>query len=176
MRARRWIPVFAMLAAVGCTVRVDTPEHPADNSQRLPPERRSFVEAGVRHFAADVARDVSKEGPAAWRKEFEDSPSFFMASEGKLAFPNGQAAGQAIDELAGTIKQIELQWGGDLRVDALADDLAVVASSYHEMRVDKEGHRVEESGFFTGLAEQRNGRWQFRNAHWSVREPLPAPH
>ncbi len=30
------------------------------------------------------------------------------------------------------------------------------------------GQRVEESGFFTGLAELRNGRWQFRDAHWSV--------
>jgi hypothetical protein len=32
---------------------------------------------------------------------------------------------------------------------------------------------VEESGFFTGTAEYRSGRWQFRNAHWSVAAPPP---
>jgi hypothetical protein len=30
-----------------------------------------------------------------------------------------------------------------------------------------------ENGFFTGLAELRNGRWQFRDAHWSIVAPAP---
>ena len=34
----------------------------------------------------------------AWRKHFADSPDFFMAVNGKLVFPNGQAAAQAIRE------------------------------------------------------------------------------
>ena len=125
----------------------------------------------MRRFAAGVAHDVTQDGPAAWRKEFSDSPSFFMASEGKLVFPNRQAAAQAIDDLARTVKQIQLNWGDDLRVDPLTEDLAQVACSWHEVRVDTEGHRVEESGFFTGLAEKQKGQWQFRNAHWSVVVP-----
>lgn len=58
-----------------------------------------------------MARDVTQEGPAAWRKHFADSPSFFMAAEGCLVFPNSQAATLAIQDLTRTIKYIELRWG-----------------------------------------------------------------
>jgi hypothetical protein len=96
-----------------------------------------------------------------------------MASEGRLVFPNSASATAAIQELPRTIKQIDLRWGDDLRVDPLTPDLAVVAASYHEVQVSPEGRRVEEAGFFTGIAEHRDGRWQFRNAHWSVAVPTP---
>ncbi|MGB7623480.1 MAG: hypothetical protein WBN92_14110, partial [Terriglobia bacterium] len=66
-----------------------------------------------------------------------------------------------------------LNWGEDLRVDPLTPDLAVVAASYHEVLVNTAGRRVEETGFFTGTAEYRDGRWQLRNAHWSVAAPPP---
>jgi len=81
------------------------------------------------------------------------------------------AARAALKELAVTLPHVELRWGSDLRVDALTPTLAVVASSYREVRVDAAGHRVNEAGFFTALVEFREGRWQLRNAHWSV--PLP---
>lgn len=166
MRLRNWMVLISLVASQcqGCRYSVD-------NSRPLTSARRQAVEGSVRSFVSNVARDVTQEGPAAWRKEFADSPSFFMASEGRLVFPNRQAAAQAIDELTRTIKHIELSWADDLRIDPLTEDLALVASSYREIRVDSEGHRVDESGFFTGLAEQRNGQWQFRNAHWSVLVP-----
>ena len=31
-----------------------------------------------------------------------------------------------------------------------------------------EGKRAESAGYFTGIAERRNGRWQVRNVHWSL--------
>jgi hypothetical protein len=37
-----------------------------------------------------------------------------------------------------------------------------------------DGKRAESGGYFTGIAERRNGRWQFRNAHWSVAAAAPA--
>ena len=129
------------------------------------------VEDGVRAFVNTVAHDITEEGPAAWRRHFADSPSFFMASEGHLVFPNSASATAAIQDLTRTIKHIELQWGSDLRFDPLTRDLAVVAASYREVRVNADGSRVQEAGFFTGTAEYRNGRWQFRNAHWSVAPP-----
>lgn len=173
MRRHSWILLAAAISLMGCTMRVDTGDRADDKAHRLTPKRRAEVEDAVRRFAASVAHDVTQEGPSAWRKEFSDSPYFFMASEGKLVFPNRKAAAQAIDELTRTLKQIELRWGDDLRVDALTEDLAQIACSWHEVRVDTQGHRVEESGFFTGLAEQRKGQWQFRNAHWSVAAPPP---
>jgi hypothetical protein len=122
-----------------------------------------------------VAHDITQEGPAFWRRHFADSPKFFMAADGHLAFPNNAAAMAAIPELVRTFKQIELRWGDDLRVDPLTRDLAAVGTSYHEFRVSPDGNRVNEDGFFTGIAERKDGRWQFRNAHWSSAAPRQAP-
>jgi hypothetical protein len=133
--------------------------------------RNAAVDEGVRAFMREVARDIMREGPAAWQKHFSESPSFFMASEGHLAFPNRASATAAIQELTRTIKHITLEWGDDLRVDPLTPDLAVVGASYHETREDADGRLVDEKGFFTGTAEYRDGRWRFRNAHWSVAAP-----
>jgi hypothetical protein len=130
--------------------------------------RDTEVATGVRAFMQSVANDVTREGPAAWRRHFADGPSFFMAANGALAFADGASARVGIDALTKVIVRIELQWGNDLRVDALGSDLAVVAASYHEIRVSSGAERVDETGYFTAVAERRGGRWQFRDAHWSI--------
>jgi hypothetical protein len=159
--------VFVTVASLGCGTLHDSHEN------SLPPTaaRRAVVEEDVRRFANIVAHDVTQDGPIAWRKHFSDSPSFFMAVNGKLAFPSGPAAAQAIPVIARAIKHIELRWGDDLRVDVLTPELAVVAASWTEVLDLGDGHRVTESGYFTGVAENRNGQWQFRDAHWSA--PVP---
>lgn len=161
--------VVPFLVLAGSGLGLDAPA----DSTVFSAARKAGVEQEVREFAAAVSRDVTQQGPAAWEKHFADSPAFFMASEGKLVFPNRQAARQAIGELTHTIQRIELTWGDDLRVDPLTPEFAVVASSWHEVQSDKEGHQTTENGFFTGLAERHNGQWQFRNAHWSVIAPAP---
>ena len=157
------------LGAAGCSLGSD---RPAD-STAFTAARKTAVEQEVRQFVASVSRDITQQGPTAWEKHLEDSPAFFLASEGKLTFPNRQAATQGISEFTRTIQHIELTWGDDLRVDALTPEFAVVASSWQEVWSDKQGHRTIEDGFFTGLAERHNGQWQFRNAHWSVVAPTP---
>jgi Domain of unknown function (DUF4440) len=170
MRTWQCALLLAMLSTVGCgTHHAGSLESPS-----LTPIRAAAVEESVQAFAQTVARDVTQEGPAAWRKHFADSPSFFMVANGRMEFSNSAAVTAAMQDLTRAIKQIELRWGDDLRVDPLTPHLAVVATTYHEVRVDPAGHRVEESGFFTGTAEYRDGRWQFRNAHWSVAAPPPA--
>ena len=57
-------------------------------------------------------------------------------------------------------------------LDPLGSRFAVVATPWVEVQTDLKGHQITTSGFFTALAENRNGQWQFRDAHWS--EPLPA--
>ena len=151
------------------TVRVESPE--------LTQKQYIAIDGGVRAFMRDVARDVTQDGPAAWRKYFADTPEFFMAVNGKIAFANSAEVTTGLPQVAQAIKQIELKWSDDLRVDPLAPDLAVVGASYHELQVWADGHTVEDSGYFTGVAQYSDGRWQFRDAHWSepVAPPPPTP-
>ena len=170
MRVGRWVLVASgstLLAVAGSGLGFDVPA----GSAWFPAGRTPAVEQEVRRFVADVARDVTQEGPAAWQKHLADDPAFFMAVDGKLQFPNRQAAKEGIEAFARTVPHIELNWGDDLRVDPLTPEFAVVASSWHEVWSDKEGHQTTENGFFTGLAGRHDGQWQFRNAHWSVAAP-----
>jgi hypothetical protein len=172
MRLRRWILFLAVIpsaACPGCSLHTNTGGNPSS----LTPAQKAAVDQDVRRFVSAVAHDVTQEGPAAWRKHFADDPSFFLASDGFLQFPSRQAATQGIENLTHVIKHVELNWGDDLRVDPLTPDFAQVATSWHEFLLDANGHEISESGFFTGLAEHRNGQWQFRNAHWSVATPSP---
>jgi hypothetical protein len=157
--------VLAAVTSTGCDTR--------DRALDLMPAHAAAVADSVRSFAQAVADDVTREGPIAWRRHFAESAAFFMAAEGHLVLPNSDSATRVIQDLARVITHIELQWGEGLRVDPLAPGLAVLAAPYHEVRIDTAGHRVEENGFFTGLAEHRAGRWRLRNAHWSVAGPPP---
>jgi hypothetical protein len=168
MRLRLSIMLIALFASVGCSRHVADP-------RPLSPEQRTMVENDVRKFMLQVAHDVTTDGPTAWQKEFADDPAFFMAVNGKMAFPNRQVATQAIQNLPSMIKQIELHWGDDLRVDLLKEDLAVVGTSYTELQTDPQGHQKTDTGFFTAVAELRSGRWQFRDAHWSDATQSIAP-
>jgi|SRR5579863_3524171 len=76
-------------------------------ARSLTPEQSSAVETAVRAFAQNFAHDVTQEGPTAWHKSLEDSPAFFMAVDGAMAFPNSAAAKAGVDTFAATI---ELTW------------------------------------------------------------------
>ena len=165
---RRSFVVIAVvvLGLAGCNWRYSEEEHRA--ARELTAEQRAGVESGVRAFMHRVAEDVTREGPIAWKKEFADRPEFFMASEGALAFRNHQEAAQGIEAFAKTIDHMSLHWGDDLRIDALTPELAVVGTTWKEVRVDVQGKTVTQVGYFTGVAEKRDGEWKFRDAHWSV--------
>jgi hypothetical protein len=165
MRPRSLLLLVPAVALFGCRgVVVDTFQH-------FTPAQRATAEEGVRRFAANVAQDVTQDGPMAWGKHFSGSPSFFMAVNGKVAFPSGQAAAQALPDVAHIYNHIELHWGNDLRVDVLAPDLAVMAASYDEIQEYADGHRGTSSGYFTAVTELQNGQWQFRDVHWSEAVP-----
>jgi hypothetical protein len=134
----------------------------------------SAIADSVRAFADSVAHGVTIQGPAAWRGYFADTAAFFMAAEGQLAFPSSDSATKGINALERVIARIELTWIGTVRVDPIAPGLAIMATTYHEVRVDRMGKVVDERGFLTGLVEHRGAGWQFRDAHWSVASPPPA--
>jgi hypothetical protein len=161
--------VLATSALTGCGPQPAAP----GGAQALTPERAAQVDSGVRAFMRTVALDVTRDGPSAWRKHFSDTPAFFMAVDGLMAFPDSATATKGIQGAAADIKHIELTWGSDLRVDPLTPDLAMVATTWHELQDKADGKHLDESGFFTGVAELQDDRWQFRDAHWS--EPATPP-
>ena len=139
----------------------------ASHSQTVTPDGAASVDQAVRAFMQTVSQSVTTDGPMAWIKYFDASPAFFMVVNGQMAFLNTAAAQEGTRRFAQTIRHIELKWGDDLRIDPLTNEFAVVAVSWREIQVDTAGHSVTETGYFTGLAEYREGRWQFRDAHWS---------
>jgi hypothetical protein len=163
-----------LMMAVACAA-CGTRQTDSTKSQPLSARREAAIDVDVRAFALDVARDITQEGPAAWRRHFSESPAFFMAADGNLQFPDRASATAGIQALTRTIQHIDLKWSDNLRVDPLAADLALIATPYHEIIVTSSGSRVDSTGFFTGVTEFRDGRWRFRNAHWSsIRQPDPS--
>jgi hypothetical protein len=159
-----WLLVVASLLAGGCGLRVES---------SLTQDERQTETEGMCAFMRNVAHDVSNEGPAAWRKHFEDTPAFFMAVNGALAFHDSQSASEGIQKVAKTFKSIELQWGDEIRVDPLTAKFAAVGTTYREVLTTPEGQTVMSNGYFTAVAEKENGQWQFRNVHWSVPAAMP---
>jgi len=129
------------------------------------------IDGAVRSMMATIAHDVTHDGPVAWRKHFADSPAFFMVNDGQMAFATSADATKGIHDFAATIRSIRLEWGRDLRVDPLTPNFAVVASSYAEEQEPLSGKPLEVHGYFTGVAELRDGHWQLRDAHWSSVRP-----
>jgi hypothetical protein len=147
---------------------------PAPADEPLSASAREAQSASVREFAQSVARDVTQNGPTAWLHYFSQNPAFFMAVNGQLAFADPRAARRGIAALPRVIQQISLVWGPDLRVDALTQGYAVLASSYTEVILTPSGEQHTEQGYFTAVAQRENDTWMFRNVHWSSVPPEPA--
>ncbi|HEX4850567.1 MAG TPA: hypothetical protein VFV08_07170, partial [Puia sp.] len=127
----------------------------------------------VRSFVESISRDITQNGPNAWLQYFENSPDFFMASEGKIIFPNYDSADGFIKHtLVKMFTKIELSWT-EVKVDVLSSDYASVAATYLENKTNASGVKDTEQGYFTGLAHLQNGKWKLRNAHWSVLNSMP---
>ena len=98
---RTWICLFllATIPAVGCKTFCTH----ADRSAPLSAAEAATVVDGVRAFASNVAGDVTRRGPTAWRTHFADSPAFFMAAAGAMVYPNSASATDGIKDLEKTI-------------------------------------------------------------------------
>jgi hypothetical protein len=159
MRTRWWALLLGAVLFAGCGPRP------------LTSEGAVRIDRDVRAFALAVAQDVTKDGPLAWPKYLDGGPSFFLAANGQWGFRDGASVAAGMQSFASAVPHVELHWGDDLRVDPLTPDLAVMAASYREIQVSANRSRTEQSGFFTGTLEYRDGRWRFRNQHWSVPGP-----
>ena len=150
--------VLAIHLALSC--REDSPAHKIPGAE--------LVKDSVSGMMANIASDITNNGPAAWLYYFEDTTSFFMASDGQLAFKDHQSAKLFIeDTLVKVIRHINLRWS-HLRIDSLTPRLASIGADFHEDLTDTVGKIVAMNGYFTALADQTDHGWRLRNAHWSI--------
>ena len=138
----------------------------SNNTETYTSNQFAAVRDSVQKMAGSIAKDIACEGPVAWLRYFENTPEFFMASEGQLVFPNNDSAKNFIkNTLVKSISKIELHWN-NIRVDPLTTRLAGISANFHEDITDYEGKKIAEDGYFTGIAHQTPQGWQLRNAHW----------
>jgi hypothetical protein len=141
------------------------------NRTKLSVTETALVKDSVTLLTANIARDISGKGPVAWLKYFENSPDFFMASDGQLALQGYNSAKTFIlKTLVESIPDIKLKWGR-LKIDPLTNDLASVGADFHEDLIDASGKTLSFDGYFTGLAHFDGHNWKLRNLHWSIKAP-----
>lgn len=130
------------------------------------------IEAGVRQMALSISRDIASDGPNAWLSYFTGDREFFMANNGNLQFSNFGDAKAFLNNFSTGIAHLELTWA-EIRVDAVAPGVAVMASPYREVLTDAGGRVRHFDGYFTGLAVKTKTGWKLRDAHWS--SPVTSP-
>lgn len=158
---RAIISITLLVGIVSCNAKKET----------LTTKQIADVKDSVQIMAASIATTISQQGPTAWLQYFEDVPNFYMASEGKLVFPNYDTAKNFINNtLVNIIHTITLRWS-DVRIDPLTTGLANIAATFHEDITDASGKTTPQDGYFTGLAHQTAKGWKLLNAHWSVIAP-----
>ncbi len=142
-----------------------------NDCDKLSVKQASEVNDSVKNMTDKIALDVSSKGPVAWLNHFENSPGFFMASDGRLQFPDNDSANRFINHtLVKTIRKIDLKWN-NLRIDPLTKTLAGIRSDFHEDIIMSDQKTLSIDGYFTALAEKGPKGWQLRNAHWSIKKP-----
>jgi hypothetical protein len=146
------------------------------NRTGLSTAESKLVKDSISQMAANIATDISKNGPRAWLNYFEDTPDFFMANEGQLVFHDYQSAKTFIlNTLVKNIAGIKLRWD-NIRIDPLAPVLASIGADFHEDQVNSVGNKVSYDGYFTGIAHYDGHSWKLRNSHWSIRKPDTSTH
>ena len=113
-----WVNPFAIIGFFFCFIISCS-----NNTETYTSNQFAIVRDSVQIMAESIAKDVSREGPVAWLRYFENTPGFFMASEGRLVFPNNDSATNFIkNTLVKSISKIELHWN-NIRIDPLTFNL-----------------------------------------------------
>jgi hypothetical protein len=132
-----------------------------------------YITKSVRQMLDSIAINVSSEGPVAWLHYFENTPEFFMASDGQMNFQNNDSAKDLINNsIIKQINKIGLNWN-NIRIDVLTGTYASIGSEFHEEITYTAGHKSSVNGYFTALAHRSSLGWQLRNLHWSYKSETP---
>jgi SnoaL-like domain len=151
----RWLFVCLFVSCQSDTATVDQTE-------------TRIVTDSVKELLGGVEKDIALNGPISWLNYFEDSPDFYMASDGELAFNNYQNARSFIEKiLVNKIKRVKLQLN-HVRIDPLTRQFASIGADFHEEMTDSAEKIIPVEGYFTAVARQTDRGWKLRSLHWSI--------
>jgi hypothetical protein len=120
----------------------------------------------VRAFFDSIPPALAAEGPSAWLDFFEDSPSFFMASDGAIAFPDQSSAEAFLEDFSTRVSAMSLEWFQP-RFEILSAGVVVVITSYHEEITMTDGTLSSFGGSVSGVIRNHAGLWRLQHLHWS---------
>jgi hypothetical protein len=127
------------------------------------------VKDSVAILMDQTAQKLYTDGPIAWLHFFENSPEFYMASNGSIAFKDYPTAERFIrDTLVKNLKRINLKWS-DAKIDSLTPEFADVRANFHEDLTITLDKVIPVDGYFTALAHKTDSGWRYRNLHWSIK-------
>ena len=127
-------------------------------------------ETEITSLARAAEKGISASGPKAWLNYFENSPDFYMASDGNLVFKDYPSAQSYITEtLEYSIPSVKLKWD-NLKVYVLSPDFGSIACGFSEQLTNNEGKIVNVSGYFTATVHKTTSGWKIRNVHWSIKK------
>jgi hypothetical protein len=145
------------------------------NQEHLSIKESSQVKDSVSRMTANIARDISNKGPAAWLNYFEDTPDFFMANDGQLVFKDYPSAKAFIlNTVVKIIPGIKLRWD-HIRIEPLTPELASIGADFHEDQINNVGKTLSYDGYLTGVAHYSGRAWKLRSLHWSIKAPIDTP-
>ena len=138
-----------------------------NNNKQIKKDNAGFKD-DVIQMMDSVSQNISSNGPKAWLNYFENTPSFFMASDGKLVFPDYNTATKFInDTLVNIISSINLKWS-NINIDILNDKAVAARAGFHEDIKFKQGNIAKIDGYFTAVIDNTSAGYKFRNLHWSI--------
>ncbi len=138
------------------------------NTSPLDARESKLVTDSVQRMTSRLINDLSVHGPIAWLNYFDESPGFYMISDGQLAFNDYQSGKTFIeDTLTRYFVKINLQLN-QLHIDPLTSSLASIRACYHEELADSAGKIIRSDGYLTALVKQTNQGWKFRSLRWSM--------
>ncbi len=154
-----YIPLFALSLLFSCK----------QNTTSFTASQAASIKDSVMQLANNTAKDITAKGPIAWLDYFENSPDFFMASDGDLAFVNYAAANSFIkNTLVHQMRAITLKWS-NIRINPTSPDYATMAANFHEDITDLAGKTMPFDGYFTATVHQTTKGWKYLNMHWSIK-------
>jgi len=128
------------------------------------------VKDSVLLMVTHTSKDITTKGPIAWLDYFENSPDFFMASDGAIVFKDYQSADVFVkNTLVKALPKIDLKWNA-IRVDVLTSQIAIVGANFHEDLTDATNKTTAVDGYFTATAHLTDKGWKYRDAHWSIKK------